>query len=78
MTITLFIRITGVIIIRIGGRCASAAVRAFVLGVRFVATVVALIVCFVAAVRVVGAAASEVEGVGKLGDWEIVTGGGQR
>ena len=54
MTITLFIRITGVIIIRIGGRCTSGAVRAFVLGVRFVATVVALIVCLVSAVRVVG------------------------
>ena len=77
MAITLLIRITGVIIIRIGGRCTSGVVRAFVLRVRFVATVVALIVCLISAVRVIGAAASEVEGVEEPGDWEIVIGGGQ-
>jgi hypothetical protein len=68
MTITLLVCITGVImIIGIGRGCATAAVRAFVIGVRIVLAVVALVVCLVAAVRVVGAATAEVEGMGKVG-----------
>jgi hypothetical protein len=62
MTIPLLIRITGVImIIRIGRRCARAAIRAFVLGIRIISSVVALVVCLVAAVRIVGAATSKMD-----------------
>lgn len=69
MNTPLLIRVTGVMmIIRIGGRCACAAVRAFVIGVGIVLAVVPLVVCLVAPVRVVGAATSEVERVGKVGD----------
>jgi hypothetical protein len=67
MTITPLVCITGVImVIGIGRGCASAAVRAFVIGVRIVLAVVALVVCLVAAVRVVGTATAE-EGVDKVG-----------